>query len=41
VSGSLWSDDGAEWLGSASIVEVPDRAAVHTLIATDAGARAG
>ena len=41
VSGSLWSDDGADWLGAASIVEVPDRAAADALIATDPGVRAG
>ncbi|HKE50745.1 MAG TPA: YciI family protein [Actinomycetes bacterium] len=41
VSGSLWSDDGAGWLGTASIVEMSDRAAVHALIAADPGARAG
>ena len=41
VSGSLWSDDGADWLGGASIVEVPDRAAVQALVATDAGVLAG
>jgi uncharacterized protein len=41
VSGSLWSDDGTAWLGTASIVEVPDRVSVHALVATDAGAGAG
>ena len=41
VSGSLWSDDGASWLGTASIVEVPDRAAADALVASDPGVRAG
>lgn len=40
VSGSLWSDDGASWLGAASIVEVPDRATVDALVATDPGVHA-
>jgi uncharacterized protein len=41
VSGSLWSDDETAWFGTASIVEVPARAAVQDLIATDPGVCAG
>lgn len=41
VSGSLWSEDDTAWLGTASIVELPDRSALLAFIASDPGANAG
>jgi len=39
--GPLLSDDGAQWAGSAMMVELPDRAAVGAMLADDPYARAG
>ncbi|MFB9832266.1 YciI family protein [Actinoallomurus acaciae] len=39
--GSLLSEDGAGWMGTASLVELPDRAAAETLMEHDPFARAG
>jgi uncharacterized protein YciI len=39
--GPLLAGDGTTWLGSATLVEVPDRADVDTLLAGDPYARAG
>jgi uncharacterized protein len=33
--GPLLSDDGAEWIGSAMLAEMPDRAALDTMLAND------
>lgn len=41
VSGSLWSEDDTAWLGTASIVELPDRSALLAFIGSDPGANAG
>jgi uncharacterized protein len=39
--GPLLSDDGTEWVGSAWLVELPDRAAVDAMLAGEPFARAG
>jgi uncharacterized protein len=39
--GPLLSDDGAEWVGSAMLVELPDRAAVEAMLADEPYVRAG
>jgi uncharacterized protein YciI len=39
--GPLLSDDGSEWLGGASLVELPDRAAVERMLADAPLTRAG
>jgi uncharacterized protein YciI len=39
--GPLLSDDGSEWLGSALLVEMADRAAVEAMLADDPYTRAG
>jgi uncharacterized protein len=41
LHGPLLSDDGAEWLGSALLVQAPDRAAVEAMLAGAPYARAG
>jgi uncharacterized protein len=39
--GPLLSDDGTEWVGSAMLVELPDRAAVDAMLAGEPFTRAG
>ncbi|GLY81617.1 YciI family protein [Actinoallomurus iriomotensis] len=39
--GPLLSEDGADWMGTASLVELPDRDAAETLVRQDPFARAG
>src|SRR4029450_1290512 len=39
--GPLLSNDGARWVGSAMLVEMPDRAGVETMLAGDPFGRAG
>ena len=39
--GPLLSDGGAEWIGSAMLIELPDRAAVDTMMSEEPYARAG
>ena len=39
--GPLLSDDGAEWAGSAMLVELPDRTAADTMLAAEPYTRAG
>lgn len=39
--GPLLSDDGAEWIGSAMLVEMQDRAAVDAMLANDPYVQAG
>lgn len=39
--GPLLSEDGADWMGTALLVELPDRAAAETLMEHDPFARAG
>lgn len=39
--GPLLSDDGAEWVGSAMLIELPDRAAVDAMMTDEPYTRAG
>lgn len=39
--GPLWADDGAEWVGSEFIIELPDRAAVDLFLADEPYSCAG
>jgi uncharacterized protein len=39
--GPLLSDNGGEWVGSATLIEVPDRGAVTEVLATEPGVQAG
>jgi uncharacterized protein len=39
--GPLLDDDGTEWVGSAMLVELPDRAAVEAMLADEPYAKAG
>jgi uncharacterized protein YciI len=41
VRGPLLSDDGKDWIGSAMLVEFPDRAAVEAMLAGEPYAKAG
>ncbi len=41
VDGSLLSDDGAQWTGSALMIELPDRAAAEAMLAGDPYVKAG
>ena len=41
ASGSLLSDDGTQWTGSAMMIELPERPAVDAMIADDPYVRAG
>jgi uncharacterized protein YciI len=41
LAGPLLSEDGAEWAGTATMIEVPERSAVDALMAGDPCAQAG